>query len=223
MQGRGGKGLKGMETKATKKDEADDFVEHLFSVQAHDYLMFFTNTGRMYVERVYELPEGSRTSTGRSIQNVLNLKPEEKIAALLRLERVTDDNGNDITFREEAGFVFFATRSGKVKKTALNDFRNYRKDGIIAINLEEGQRTHRRAPDQPVSDEIVLVTRDGMSIKFTEGVYKKPQGEPVEGEEPVERNPARKKPPKTKASRRSARKAARPPVSRASACARTTT
>ena len=91
----------------------------------------------MYVERVYELPEGSRTSIGRSIKNVLNLKPEEKIAALLRLERVTDDDGNDITFREDAGFVFFATRSGKVKKTALNDFRNYRKDGIIAINLEE--------------------------------------------------------------------------------------
>ena len=126
VQGRGGKGLKGMETRATKKDEVDDFVEHLFSVQAHDYLLFFTNTGRMYVERVYELPEGSRTAMGRSIQNVLNLKPEEKIAALLRLERTVDDDGNDITFREEAGFVFFATRSGKVKKTAVNDFRNYR-------------------------------------------------------------------------------------------------
>ena len=87
VQGRGGKGLKGMETRAAGKDEPDDFVEHLFSAQAHDYLMFFTNTGRVYVERVYELPEGSRTAMGRSIRNVLNLKPEEKIAALLRLER----------------------------------------------------------------------------------------------------------------------------------------
>ena len=69
-----------------------------------------------------ELPEGSRTAMGRSIQNVLNLKPEEKIAALLRLERTVDENGNDITFREEAGFVFFATRSGKVKKTAAQRF-----------------------------------------------------------------------------------------------------
>jgi DNA gyrase subunit A len=167
LQGRGGKGLKGMETRATGKDEPDDFVEHLFSVQAHDYLLFFTNTGRVYVERVFELPEGSRTSTGRSIKNVLNLKPEEKIAALLRLERVTDDDGNDITFREDAGFVFFATRSGKVKKTALNDFRNYRKDGIIAIILEENNELIgvRRTSG---SDEIVLVTHEGMSLRFHE-------------------------------------------------------
>jgi len=167
LQGRGGKGLKGMETKATKKDEADDFVEHLFSVQAHDYLLFFTNTGRMYVERVYELPEGSRTSTGRSIQNVLNLKPGEKIAALLRLERTTDDDGNDITFREEAGFIFFATRSGKVKKTAVNEFRNYRKDGIIAINLEEENELIGVRLTSG-SDEIILVTHEGMSLRFHE-------------------------------------------------------
>jgi DNA gyrase subunit A len=167
LQGRGGKGLKGMETKATAKDQPDDFVEHLFSVQAHDYLMFFTNTGRVYVERVYELPEGSRTATGRSIRNVLNLKPEEKIAALLRLERTVDENGNDITFREDAGFVFFATRTGKVKKTALNDFRNYRKDGIIAIILEEGNELIgvRRTSG---SDEIILVTHEGISLRFHE-------------------------------------------------------
>ena len=168
LQGRGGKGLKGMETRtAGKKDDAADFIEHLFSVQAHDYLLFFTNTGRVYVERVYELPEGSRTSMGRSIQNVLNLKPEEKIAALLRLERVTDDDGNDITFREDAGFVFFATRSGKVKKTALNDFRNYRKDGIIAINLEEGNELIGVRLTSG-SDEIILVTHEGMSLRFHE-------------------------------------------------------
>jgi DNA gyrase subunit A len=64
LQGRGGKGLKGMETRSTGKNEPDDFIEHLFSVQAHDYLLFFTNTGRMYVERVYVLPEGSRTAMG---------------------------------------------------------------------------------------------------------------------------------------------------------------
>ena len=185
LQGRGGKGLKGMETKATAKGEADDFVEHLFSVQAHDYLLFFTNTGRVYVERVFELPEGSRTSTGRSIKNVLDLKPEEKIAAMLRLERSTDENGNDNTFREGAGYVFFATRNGKVKKTSLNDFRNYRKAGLTAINLEEGNDLIGVNLTSG-EDDIILVTRDGMGIKFTEGVYKKPQGEVVEGEEPVE-------------------------------------
>jgi DNA gyrase subunit A len=174
-----------METKSTAKGEPDDFVEHLFSVQAHDYLMFFTNTGRVYVERVYELPEGSRTSTGRSIKNVLDLKPEEKIAALLRLERSTDENGNDNTFREGAGYVFFATRNGKVKKTSLNDFRNYRKAGLTAINLEEGNDLIGVNLTSG-ENEIVLVTRDGMSIKFTEGVYKKPLGEPIEGEEPIE-------------------------------------
>jgi len=183
VQGRGGKGLKGMETKATKKDEADDFVEHLFSVQAHDYLLFFTNTGRMYVQRVYDLPEGSRTSTGRSIKNLLDLKPEEKIAALLRLERAVDEKGDDVTFREDAGFVFFATRNGKVKKTALNDFRNYRKAGLTAINLDEGNDLIGVSLTSG-EDEIILVTRDGMSIKFTEGVYKKPQGEAEDGEEP---------------------------------------
>ncbi len=167
LQGRGGKGLKGMETKATGKDEADDFIEHLFSVQAHDYLLFFTNTGRVYVERVYGLPEGSRTSTGRSIKNVLDLKPEEKIAALLRLERATDENGNDVTFREDAGFIFFATRSGKVKKTLINDFRNYRKAGLTAIILEENNELigvrHTSG-----SDEVVLVTHEGMSLRFHE-------------------------------------------------------
>ena len=167
LQGRGGKGLKGMETRATGKDEPDDFIEHLFSVQAHDYLMFFTNTGRVYVERVYELPEGARTAMGRSIRNVLNLKPEEKIAALLRLERTVDESGNDITFREGAGFVFFATRTGKVKKTALNDFRNYRKDGIIAIILEQSNELIGVRLTSG-SDEIVLVTHQGLSLRFHE-------------------------------------------------------
>ncbi|MFD0892169.1 DNA gyrase subunit A [Luteolibacter ambystomatis] len=168
VQGRGGKGLRGMETRsAASKDDEDDFVEHLFSVQAHDYLMFFTNTGRVYVERVYEVPEGSRTSKGRNIRNVLNLKPEEKIAALLRLERATDEKGDDVTFREDAGFVFFATRSGKVKKTALNEFRNYRKDGIIAINLEENNELIGVRLTSG-GDDVILVTHEGMSIRFHE-------------------------------------------------------
>ena len=167
LQGRGGKGLKGMETKATAKDVENDFVEHLFSVQTHDYLLFFTNTGRLYVERVYELPEGSRTSVGRSIKNVLDLQPEEKIAAMLRLERTVDENGNDITFREDAGFVFFATRSGKVKKTAVNEFRNYRKAGTIAIILEE-QNELIGCTLTSGNNEVILVTHEGISLRFSE-------------------------------------------------------
>ena len=90
-----------METR-TKDDDEEDFVQHLFTAQAQDYLMFFTNSGRVYVERVYELPEASRASRGRSIKNVLNLQPDESIAAVLRLVYVTDDDGNDITFSSDA-------------------------------------------------------------------------------------------------------------------------
>ena len=167
VQARGGKGVRGMETRNAKDEDDLDFVEQLFSAQAHDYLMFFTNTGRVYVERVYGLPEASRASKGRSIKNILNLQPDESIAAVLRLERATDEDGNDVTFREDAGFVFFATRSGKVKKTALNDFRNYRKDGIIAIKLEEDNALIG-ARLTSGKDEVVLVTRKGLSIRFSE-------------------------------------------------------
>ena len=166
VQARGGKGVRGMETR-TKDDDEEDFVQHLFTAQAHDYLMFFTNSGRVYVERVYELPEASRASRGRSIKNVLNLQPDESIAAVLRLVYVTDDEGNDITFSSDAGFILFATRSGKIKKTAVNDFRNYRKDGIIAIKLDEDNELI----DVRLtcgSDDVVLVTRSGLSLRFNE-------------------------------------------------------
>ncbi|MEP4078514.1 DNA gyrase subunit A [Haloferula sp.] len=167
VQGRGGKGVRGMETRNPKDDDDKDFVEQLFSVQAHDYLMFFTNTGRVYVERVYGIPEASRAAKGRSIKNVLNLQPDENIAAMLRLERTVDEDGNDITFREDAGYVLFATRSGKVKKTPLNDFRNYRKDGIIAIRLEE-ENVLIDVRLTTGKDEAILVTRKGLSLRFPE-------------------------------------------------------
>ena len=166
VQARGGKGVRGMETR-TKDDSEEDFVQHLFTAQAHDYLMFFTNSGRVYVERVYELPEASRASRGRSIKNVLNLQNEESIAAVLRLVYITDDEGNDITFSSDSGFILFATRSGKIKKTAVNDFRNYRKDGIIAIKLDEGNELI----DVRLtcgSDDVVLITKSGLSLRFNE-------------------------------------------------------
>ncbi|MEE2723800.1 MAG: DNA gyrase subunit A, partial [Verrucomicrobiota bacterium] len=166
VQARGGKGVRGMETR-TKDDSEQDFVQHLFTAQAHDYLMFFTNSGRVYVERVYELPEASRASRGRSIKNVLNLQPEESIAAVLRLAYVTDDEGNDVTFSNDSGFVLFATRSGKIKKTAVVDFRNYRKDGIIAIKLDEGNELIDVRLTSG-SDDVVLITKSGLSLRFNE-------------------------------------------------------
>ena len=168
VQARGGKGVKGMVTQKVSDEEENDFVEHLFTAQAHDYLMFFTNTGRVYVERVYGLPEGSRASKGRSIKNVLDLQPEEAIAAVLRLEYTTDEeSGDDITFREDAGNVFFATRSGKVKKTSLFDFKNYRKAGTIAIKLDEGNELIGVRLTSGKND-VMLVTHRGMSIRFNE-------------------------------------------------------
>ncbi|MDB4373972.1 DNA gyrase subunit A [Akkermansiaceae bacterium] len=169
VQARGGKGVRGMETRNANASEDDesDFVEHLFTAQAHDYLMFFTNTGRVYVERVYGLPEGSRASKGRSLKNVLSLLPEETIAAVLRLEYRKDEEGNDITFSEDAGNVFFATRAGKVKKTTLNDFRNYRKAGTIAIKLDEGNELIGVRLTSG-KDDVMLVTHKGMSTRFKE-------------------------------------------------------
>lgn len=171
VQARGGTGVRGMETRGASADPDDDemdFVEQMFSVQAHDYLMCFTNTGRVYVERVYEIPEAPRAAKGRSIKNLLNLQPDEKIASMLRLERRLDEeSGDEVTFAEDAGFVLFATRSGKVKKTPVHDFRNYRKDGIIAIRLEEGNEligVRLTGGD----DQAMLVTRQGMSLRFEE-------------------------------------------------------
>ena len=167
VQARGGKGVKAATTRGAKKDAEADFIEHLFAAQNHDYLMFFTNTGRVYVDRVYEIDEAARSAQGRNIKNLLDLQPEEAIAAILRLERRVDEKGNDITFAEGSGNVVFATKDGTVKKTSLNDFANYRKAGIIAINLEEGNSLVN-AELTIGADEIVLVTHDGMSIRFPE-------------------------------------------------------
>lgn len=168
VQARGGKGIKAATTRsAARKDTKADFIELLFAAQNHDYLMFFTNTGRVYVDRVYEIPEGARSTQGRGIKNLLNLQADERIAALLRIERRLNDDGNDITFAEDSGNVVFVTRDGTVKKTSLYDFRNHRKDGIIAINLEE-ENDLINVQLTSGQDEIVLVTHNGMSIRFQE-------------------------------------------------------
>ena len=168
-QKRGGKGVIGMTTReAQNETEEGDFVEHLFTASTHDFLVFFTKTGRCYVERVYEIPEMSRTAKGKSIANILKLQPGEQIAATLRIEASSTGgaSGVDTTWNPER-HILFATRSGIVKKSNLGDFANIRKGGIIAIEIEEG--------DELISavltdghDEVVLVTREGMSIRFSE-------------------------------------------------------
>jgi DNA gyrase subunit A len=125
--------------------------------------MFFTADGRGYVERVYEIPEGSRASKGRSIANLLELRPEEKIAGTIRIQgQKTDEE----TWNEKLHIVF-ATKSGIVKKSNLSDFKNIRKGGLIAIKIEQGDRLI----DCKLTvghQEIVLITHEGMSIRFSE-------------------------------------------------------
>jgi DNA gyrase subunit A len=163
-QRRGGKGVIGMQTREAMGDaDKDDFVEHLFTATAHDYLLFITQEGRCYVEKVYEIPEMGRAAKGRSIANFLELKQGEKIAATIRIQgKKTDEE----TWTPELHIVF-ATRSGIVKKSRLSDFKNIRKGGIIAIQIEPGDRLINAKLTTGV-DEIVLVTKDGMSLRFSE-------------------------------------------------------
>jgi DNA gyrase subunit A len=156
-QKRGGKGVIGMKSKEEKgDDEETDFVEHLFSASTHDYLMFFTSTGRVYVEKVYEIPEMGRTARGKSIANILALQPGEKIAALICVQEFTDKQ-----------HLVMATSSGIVKKTNLSDYANFRKGGIIGIKIESGDQLIACALTNG-KQEIVLVTSEGMSLRFHE-------------------------------------------------------
>ena len=177
-QRRGGRGVIGMTTAEGDTPEETDFVEHLFTASTHDYLMFFTNTGRVYVERVHEIPDGSRASKGRSIANLLEMKPGEKVAALIRIESRKDAQGNDTTWTS-GGFVLFATQQGTVKKTSLEDFANCRKGGIIAIGIEQTDNLIEVKLTSGQS-EAVLITREGMSIRFEESDVRS-MGRPATG------------------------------------------
>ncbi|MGD0650012.1 MAG: DNA gyrase subunit A [Verrucomicrobiia bacterium] len=149
-QRRGGKGVIGMEQRE------EDFIEHLFTCSTHDYIMFFTDDGRVYVEKVYELPDMGRAAKGKSIANFLQLRPEEKIAALIRVKEFSDKQ-----------YLVMATKVGIVKKTNLGEYANPRKGGVIGINIEKGDRLIG-VKLTTGNNEIVLVTKDGMSIRFHE-------------------------------------------------------
>jgi len=177
-QRRGGKGVIGMATREGATEKEDDFIEHLFTASTHDYLMFFTNTGRAYVERVHEVPDMGRAAKGRSIANVLELKQDERIAAMIRIQSHSDPNKVDDTW-QQPGFLFFATQQGTVKKTELGEFGNVRKGGIIAIGIEQGD-TLIGVKLTTGQDEVVLITKDGMSIRFSESEVRS-MGRPAGG------------------------------------------
>ncbi len=150
-QRRGGKGLKGAKT------DDEDPIQHLFVASTHDYLLFFTTTGKVRWQKVYDLPQLNRESKGRAIVNLLNLAPDEQVAECLAIRN----------FKQEGYFIMMATRSGLIKKTKLEQYSRPKKGGIIAIKLREGDELVQVAVVGP-EDEVVLVTSTGMAIRFNE-------------------------------------------------------
>jgi DNA gyrase subunit A len=150
-QKRGGKGVIG------SGQYDDDFVEHLFTASTHDNIMFFMNNGRVYVEKVYNIPEGSRTAKGRALTNIIELQKGEKIAAMICV------NG----FDQGEQRIVLATEQGVTKKTLLSDYRNHRKGGLIGINIDEGDNLIGARLTKG-NDEILLVTSNAQSIRFPE-------------------------------------------------------
>jgi DNA gyrase subunit A len=150
-QRRGGRGLNGADLKA------DDWVEHLFIASTHDYLMFFSNKGQVYWLKVHEVPQAGRAARGKPVINCIAVKPDEQIAALVPVREFTDDK-----------CLIFATRLGTVKKTVLSAYGNVRTTGICGINIEKGDELiDVQVCDQ--NSDIILATRDGMSIRFHQG------------------------------------------------------
>ena len=154
-QHRGGKGIKGA------KLREDDVVDHFFLTSTHNWLLFFTNKGRVYRLKAYELPEGSRDSKGQHVANLLQFAPDESIQTVLSIPNY-----------EVAKYLVLATRSGKVKKTALAEYDSPRQGGLIAVRLmvdENGENADELigAALCNADDDIMLVSRNGMSLKFT--------------------------------------------------------
>ena len=149
-QKRGGKGVIG----AGQYDE--DFIEHSFTASTHDYILFVMQNGRLYIKKVYEIPEGNRTSKGRALVNVLNLQEGEKIAAMMCFK----------DFSEDCSLVM-ATRKGIIKKTVLSAYKNCRAAGIIGMNVDEGDIIIGAELTRG-NDDLILITYDGMSIRFNE-------------------------------------------------------
>ncbi|MDG2291401.1 MAG: DNA gyrase subunit A [Phycisphaerales bacterium] len=150
-QGRGGRGIR---SGATREE---DFTEHLFTGSTHDDILCFTNTGRVFRQKIYQIPEMSRGSRGRAIVNLLKLKEQETIVAFLNVR----------DFEKGEDFLFFSTSNGRVKRTALADYRNVRTSGINAINLNDGDNLVGIVQTNG-ADHVLLATANGMSIRFDE-------------------------------------------------------
>lgn len=168
VQNRGGKGSKG----GSSRDE--DFIEHLYMATNHNYLLFFTEKGKCFWLRVFEIPEGVKTSKGRAVQNILQIEEDDKIASIINLKSVTDPEY--ITQH----FVFLCTEKGIIKKTSLEAYSHPRKKGIIAINVREGDRLiAARFTDG--NSEMMLALHSGRAIRFRENEEMRAMGRTAAG------------------------------------------
>ena len=149
-QNRGGRGIKGMQT------IDNDYIADLFMTTSHHYLMFFTNMGRVYRLKAYEIPEAGRTARGTAFVNLLQLQSEETVTAVIPIKEYGEDQ-----------YLFMATKNGLVKKTSLTDFRNVRRNGLAAITLREGDQLIE-VKYTGGNEDIFLATKKGMSIRFNE-------------------------------------------------------
>lgn len=161
-QKRGGKGIQAMSTKE------DDFVEHVMVTSTHSDVLFFTNRGRVYKLRGYQIPEAGRTAKGTNIINLIPIEPDERIETALTV--------NDVY---ENGYLFMGTKNGIVKKTSLTEFKNLRKNGLIAINLREGDELLKVKMTRGDAN-IIMVTQNGLAIKFNESDVR-PMGRTASG------------------------------------------
>ncbi|MNK47168.1 DNA gyrase subunit A [compost metagenome] len=166
-QGRGGKGSKG----STSRNE--DFIEHMLVATNHNYMLFFTEAGRCFWLRVYEIPEGSRTSKGRAIQNIINIPKEEKIKAYIKVKNLKDQE------YLENNFIIMCTKKGTIKKTSLEAYSRPRVNGINAININEGDVLLEACLTNGNS-EVVMALRSGRAIRFNESTVR-PMGRTATG------------------------------------------
>jgi DNA gyrase subunit A len=166
-QGRGGKGSLG----SNSRDE--DFIEHLFIASNHNYMLFFTEAGRCFWLRVFEIPEGTRTSKGRAIQNIINIPKEEKIKAYIKLTSLKDQE------YLQNNFIIMCTAKGTIKKTSLEAYSRPRANGINAININEGD-TLLEANLTSGTSEIVMALKSGRAIRFNESTVR-PMGRTATG------------------------------------------
>ena len=166
-QGRGGIGIKGSDT----KDE--DFIEHIYNTTNHNYMLFFTEKGRCYWLKVYDIPEGTRQSKGRAIQNILNLEADNRVTSFINVRNLSDAEFVN------SHYLMFLTKYGTVKKTCLEAYSRPRQMGVNAINIEEGDRVISVIMTDG-HQEIIIATREGKAIRFPEDTVR-PMGRTATG------------------------------------------